>query len=493
MKTTPFLSKSKYLSGLQCPKLLWHHYNAKDEIPKPDAATQAIFDQGHEVGALAKKLYPDGIEVAEGIVDHEKAVEHTQKLIAKRKPLFEPAFGYKNAYARADILNPVAGNGWEIIEVKSSTEAKEINLHDLSLQWYAYQGAGLDITRCYVLHINNQYVRKGEIVPKELFHLTDVTEQVIELLPGVEEKLNAMTKTIAAQTCPAIPIGTHCSDPYDCALQKKCFAFLPEHNPLTLYYLKKEKAFSLIHEGVTDILKIGDRLELSGKQEIQVESLRSKKGHLDKEGIQSFLDTLDYPLYYLDFETIGPAIPLFDNTSPCQQIPFQFSLHIQRSDSGDTEHYSYLADGKDDPRPELLKLLKKHLSAKGLIVTYNASFEKDKLNRACEVFPEFAAWNEGIQKRIVDLLDPFKAFHYYHYDQQGSASIKSVLPVLTGTSYEGMAISEGGIASREFLRVTFSENVTEEERQSVRKSLEEYCTLDTMAMVEIVNKLRGMV
>ena len=206
-----------------------------------------------------------------------------------------------------------------------------------------------------------------------------------------------------------------------------------------------------------------------------------------------FLNTLKYPLYSLDFETISPAIPLFDLTSPFQQIPFQFSLHIQRSDGGNTEHYSYLADGKGDPRPDLLRLLKKHLGAKGSIVTYNASFEKDKLNRACEAFPEFAAWNEGIQKRIVDLLDPFKAFHYYHYDQKGSASIKSVLPVLTGTSYEGMAISEGGMASREFLRVTFGENVTEEERRSVRKSLEDYCTLDTMAMVEIVEKLREMV
>lgn len=493
MTTAPFLSKSKYLNGLQCLKLLWHHYNAKDEIPKTDAATQAIFDQGHAVGALAKKLYPDGIEVAEGIVDHEKAIEQTQKLISERKPLFEAAFQYKNAYARADILNPVAGNAWEIIEVKSSTEAKDVNLHDLSLQWYTYQGAGLNIVRCGILHINNRYVRKGKIVPKELFHLTDVTEQVMELLPGVEEKLNQMSETIAAQTCPAVSIGTHCGDPYDCALQKKCFAFLPEHNPLTLYYLKKEKAYSLIHDGVTDILKIGNRLELSDKQEIQVKSLRSKKAQVDKYGIRSFLDTLKYPLYYLDFETIGPAIPLFDNTSPFQQIPFQFSLHIQRSEGGNTEHYSYLADGKGDPRPELLKLLKKHLGAKGSIVTYNASFEKDKLNRACDAFPEFAEWNEGIQKRIVDLLDPFKAFHYYHYDQMGSASIKSVLPVLTGTSYEGMAISEGGMASREFLRVTFGENVTEEERKAVRKSLEDYCTLDTMAMVEIVNKLRGMV
>lgn len=299
--------------------------------------------------------------MAEGIADFEIAVAQTQELIAKRKPLFEAAFLYKNAYARADILDPVGTDEWEIIEVKSSTTVKDANLHDLSLQWYAYRGADLDIRRCYVLHINNQYVRQGAIVPQELFQRTDVTEQVMELLPGVEERLDSMVKTITAPTCPDTPIGMQCIDPYECSLKEKCFAFLPEHHPLTLNYIKKEKAFSLIHEGVTDILKIGNRLELSGRQEIQVESLRSKKAHFDKDKIRSFLDTLEYPLYYLDFETISPAIPLYDGTGPYQQIPFQFSLHIQKAAGGNTEHDSYLADGTSDPQPELLRLLKKKI------------------------------------------------------------------------------------------------------------------------------------
>ncbi|MBL7960909.1 DUF2779 domain-containing protein, partial [bacterium] len=420
-------------------------------------------------------------------------IEQTQKLIFKRKPLFEAAFLYKSAYARVDILNPVEEDSWDIIEVKSSTEVKDINLRDLSLQWYTYQGAGLSIRKSYVMHINNKYVRKGEIDTEKLFTLTDVTEEVKDLLSSVERQLADMTETIAAKTCPEVAVGAHCHNPYECPLQQKCFAFLPEHNLLTLYYINKEKAYTLIHQGVTDILDLNDRVELSDKQKIQVESLRSKKPYLNKSGIRVFLATLEYPLYFLDFETIGHAIPLFDNTSPHQQIPFQFSLHIQRSAGGDTEHYNYLADGKCDPRPELLKLLKKHLGDHGSIITYNATFEKDKLHRACEVYPEYAQWNEAIQNRIVDLLDPFKAFHFYHYDQKGSASIKSVLPVLTGTGYEGMAIAAGGMASREFLRVTFGENITEGERKAVRKNLEDYCSLDTMAMVEIVEKLREMV
>ena len=493
MTTTPFLSKSKYLSGLQCPKLLWHYYNAKDEIPKPDAETQAIFDQGHEVGELAKKLYPDGIEVAKGLVDFDKVIEQTQKLISERRPLFEAAFLYKNAYARADILNPAEDDGWDIVEVKSSTEVKDINLHDLSLQWYTYQGAGLSIKRCYILHINNKYVRQGDIDPRKLFAITDVTEEVNRLRPSVERKLSDMTETIAGKTCPGVAIGTHCSTPYECSLQYKCFSFLPRHNPLTLYHLNKEKAYTLIQQGVTDILSLGDRVALSDRQKIQVESLRSQKPYFDKNSIRAFLDTLEYPLYFIDFETIAPAIPLFDNTKPYQAVPFQFSLHIQKLPGKDTEHHGYLADGKIDPRPELLELLKKYLGTRGSIVAYQASFEKEKLNRACEAFPEYARWNEDIQNRIVDLIEPFRAYHYYHYDQCGSASIKAVLPVLTGTGYDGMAISEGGMASREFLRVTFSENVTEDERKAVRKNLEDYCTLDTMAMAEIVEKLREMV
>ncbi|WP_295099928.1 DUF2779 domain-containing protein [uncultured Candidatus Kuenenia sp.] len=489
MNKSPFISKTKYIAGIQCHKLLWHYYNAKEEFLEVDAGTQALFDQGHLVGEYAKKRYPTGIEVSEDIIAFEKVIEQSKQLISKRLPLFEAAFRYENVYARADILNPVGRKAWEIIEVKSSTQVKDIHLYDLSLQWYTYKGTGLEIKRCYLLHINNEYVRKGEIDPGKLFALEDITSDVKILLPEVEGRLEKMIKVIAAKKYPKIEIGLHCNDPYECPLQEKCFDYLPRHNPLTLYYFKGEKAFSLINDGVTDILKFDDSITLSAKQKIQIQSLRSKREYVNKEGIQSFLNKLAYPLYYLDFETIGTAIPLFDHVKPYQQIPFQFSLHIQASPKSKLEHIGYLAEGKDDPRPELLKLLKKHLGMKGSIVTYNASFEKDKLNKACEAFPAYREWNRKIQARIVDLLDPFKAFYYYNYKQEGSASIKSVLPVLTGKGYDGMEIADGGTASNEYLRVTYGEGVTEKERKTVRKYLEEYCELDTMAMVKIVEKL----
>ena len=488
-----FLSKSKYLSGIQCQKLLWYNYNAKDEIPEVSAGTQAIFDQGHIVGECAKKLFPGGIEVAAGIIDFEKVIEQSSKLISERKPLFEAAFKYKNAYARVDILNPIGKNKWDIIEVKSSTQVKDINLHDLALQWYTYSGAGLSLNKCYLMHINNQYVRKGEIDPNKLFIQEDVTDQVLEYLSQVEDKLEEMVSVITKKSYPRIPIGPYCSDPFECPLTGMCWDFLPKNNPFTLYRFKSETAFALIKKGVIDVLAFGDDLNLNEKQLIQINSIRSRKPHIDKNGVKLFLKELIYPLYYLDFETIGPALPLFDDSKPYEQIPFQFSLHIQQTPDAKPEHIGFLAQGTDDPRPELLRLLKKHLGSKGSIVTYNASFEKDKLNKATEVYTEHKKWNNDIQGRIVDLLDPFRAFYYYHPSQLGSASIKAVLPAITGKGYEGMEIADGGTASNEYLRITFGKNVTDTERNKVRKQLEDYCELDTIAMARIVYKLNQIV
>ena len=488
LSASRFISKSKYLSSLQCHKLLWHHYNAKDEIPEVDPATQAIFDQGHIVGEYAKKLFPDGIEVAKDSRDFDQVLTLSLKAAVTRRPLFEAAFKSNNAFARADILNPVGKDQWDIIEVKSSTEVKEINLHDLALQRFAYEGAGLKIAKCFILHINNKYVRHGEIEPKKLFKQVDVTKEVGELSDSVLPNLREMLRVIGEKKFPDVEIGPHCNDPYDCPLQDKCWAYLPENNPLTLYYFKKEKAFELIHSGILDILLLPKTAKLSDKQEIQADTLRSGKPHIEPEGIRSFLSQLEYPIYYLDFETMMTAIPLYDDVRPYQQVPFQFSLHIVEKPGDKPRHESFLADGKSDPRPEILKRLKGLLGDHGSIVAFNASFETGKLRDCCEAYKEYSSWFEKIEKRIVDLLSPFKSFYYYHPKQAGSASIKSVLPALTEKGYERMEIADGGTASQEYLRVTFGE-VDAMERDRVRKNLVEYCKLDTKGMVMITEAL----
>ena len=260
----PFISKSKFLWGLQCQKLLWHAYNAKNLIPEPDDSQQAIFDQGHEVGALAKLLFPGGIEVGQGIVDIESVLKLSEKAIKQRRPLFEAAFAFDGGYARVDILNPVEEDAWDIIEVKSSTSVKDVYLPDLAFQCFVYSGAGLKIRRCFVLHINSDYVRHGDIDPRLLFKKVDVTAQVSNLSQQIEMQLEGMSKIIRLKESPEVPIGKHCDTPYECPLHDHCWKFLPADNPLTLYR-GKEKGFKLLAAGITQLGEIPENVPLNDK------------------------------------------------------------------------------------------------------------------------------------------------------------------------------------------------------------------------------------
>ncbi len=487
----PYVSKSKFLWGLQCPKLLWHAYNAKDLIPERDAQQQAFFDQGHEVGALGKKLYPDGVEVGENVTDLEETVRLTREALRTRKPLFEAAFATNGAYCRTDILVPATNGAWDVIEVKSTTSVKDVHLHDLAFQTWVLAQAGVAVRRCFLLHINPDFVRHGPVEPRRLFVAVELTDQVSNLTRTVEDALDDQFKVIRQPQHPEVRIGPHCGDPYPCPLQDLCWGLLPKHSVLDLYRGTK-KGFGLLDQGVTLLKDIPDDTKLTASQAIQKATAISGQPHINRHALAEFLSGLEYPLHFLDFETFGTAIPLFDHVRPYQQIPFQFSLHVVRASGAKPEHVMFLADGQQDPRPEFMLRLRDAIGRAGSIVAYNAAFELGRLKECCEAMPNFAPWLEGVASRVVDLLDPFKSFHYYHPDQEGSASMKVVLPALTGRGYEGLAIQEGGTASLEFLRVTFGV-VSEAERRRVRRQLEEYCGQDTEGMIWIVDALRALV
>ncbi len=486
----PFISKSKFLSGLQCHKLLWHAFNAKDLIPEPNAATAAIFQQGHEVGALAQQMFLDGVEIGGGIYDYDETSRLTQKALKLRKPLFEAAFVANGGFCRVDILQPAPQGAWDIIEVKTTTSLKDVQLENLGFQVWVLAMAGLKIRRCFLCHINPDFVRQGEINPKKFFVLEDVTDRAANLGQIVEDKLDDMFKTIRQRQPPDIKIGPHCDDPYPCALHDVCWKFLPKHSVLDLYR-GTQKGFALFDQGITLLKHIPGDIKLTDNQAIQRATAVTGKPRINKQAISKFLGRLEYPLHFLDFETIGTAIPLFDGVRPYQQVPFQFSLHIVRAPGAKPQHVMFLAEGRHDPRPEFMLKLRDNIGHTGSIVAFNAAFELERLRECCEVMPNFSTWLKDIEGRVVDLLDPFRSFDYYHPDQQGSASMKAVLPALTGKGYEGLAIQEGGMASREFLRVTFGD-VPEAERQQVRKHLEEYCGQDTEGMIWIVEALRKL-
>jgi hypothetical protein len=485
--TALYLSKSKFLNGMQCHKLLWHAYNAADKIPPPDAQTQAVFDQGHEIGSLAKTLFPDGIEIGGRVSDLDETLRLTKHALRLRKPLFEAAFASEGGYCRVDILVPRGIGDWDIVEVKSTTSVKEIHLHDLAFQCWVLAKAGLRIKARRLMHINKNYVREGPVDPQKLFLTEDVTTQVRELVRGVEGKVADQFKVIRQTGCPEIKIGPHCDDPYTCPLHNLCWSFLPPDNVLSLYRGAR-KGFRLLAEGITGLKDIPEGYRLTDNQLIQRRVAISGQPHVCKAEIRTFLRQLEYPVSYLDFETFGTAIPLFDHTRPYVQLPFQFSLHIVESPRSQPKHQMFLADGRADPRGEFLERLRECLPETGSIVVYNAWFELSRLRECCRLHRAHLPWLSGVEPRLVDLLKPFKAFDYYGPGQDGSASMKGVLPALTGRSYDHLAIQEGGAASREFLRVTFGE-VAEQERQRVRRDLEAYCGQDTEGMIWIVSAL----
>jgi len=479
--TSMILTKSKYLIGLQCPKYLWTIFHEKDKIPEAFITDEFKFKEGEKVGEMAKKLFPEGIDLP--VDNYKKNLEDSEKALKEKKLLFEASFDFDNCFSRADILVP-NGNKWDIIEVKSGTKVKDINIHDVSFQKYVYENKGIKIGKCFLLHLNNEYERKGKIEIDKLFVKEDITKEVNEHMKDIKERITEMLEIINSKKSPEISIGKHCNDPYECPCD--CWENLPENHVFCLYRGGKLSC-ELYDSGVESIKDIPDDIKLNDKQGIQKDCEIKEKVHVHKESLKHFLKTLYYPIYYLDFETFSTAIPMFYGLKPYSQVCFQFSLHVVEKEGDTPKHYEFLYNGKEDPREEFIIALKKLLGDKGSIIVYNQSFEINRLKELGEQFPEHKNWVDNILTRIVDLLIPFRNFSYYNPKQQGSASIKKVLPTLCGKSYSGMEIRDGGTASVEFFNMCYNNG------KDVRKALLKYCELDTLAEVMIVEKLISLV
>jgi hypothetical protein len=265
----PGLSKSTFLMGRQCSKLLWFRYNAKDQIPAPDEAQQAVFDQGTEVGDLAQQLFSGGIEIDTTPGDFDGAIRRTQEAVKQRRPIYEATFSFGGGYARADILVPVAGNAWDLVEVKSTTSLKdEVHLPDIAFQAFVLTGAGIKLRKCFLAHINNAFVRHGPIDPQKFFTLEDVTKPVSAMTRDIEDQIDAMQRVIGAKSHPEIQIGPHCDNPYTCPLHDRCWSFLPEASVFTLYR-GGAKCFSLLQQGIRKLADIPADVTLTDNQAIQ--------------------------------------------------------------------------------------------------------------------------------------------------------------------------------------------------------------------------------
>ncbi len=481
---TQYLSKSNYLFGLQCHKLLWYNVNSKESCSKVDEATQHRFDEGHEVGNYAKKLFPDGIECFHKRNDEN--IKLTVKALKLRKPIFEAGLKAGKLYARADILVPVSG-GWNIIEVKSASNIKEINYYDVAYQRHVFSKAGLKIMKCFLLNINTEYVRKGEIDVKKLFIMEDITEEIddkSDYSKDIKKDSSKMLKVLNSKKAPKVDIGMYCDKPYTCPLQDMCWKHIPENSVFNL--CGNKACWELYEKGIILMKDIPPDFKLSSKMQIQLETIKSGKSHIEKRAIKEFLKSLKKPYYYFDFETFATAVPLYDGIKPYQQVPFQYSLHVQDKK---LKHYSYLCLDKKDPRPELISTLKKQIGTKGSIIVYNASFEMTRLEEMAKVYPKEAKWIRSLYPRIIDLYNVFSQFNVYYSSQGKSASFKDVLPALTGKDYKDMEIGDGGEATRAYLNVVRGK-IKGEDIKKTKTALEIYCGQDTEGMVWIIEKLR---
>ena len=483
MKT---LSKSKFVSGIQCDKKLWFDFYRKDLKPEIDDQTQAVFDLGHRIGILAQEMFPNGKDATpENYSDLKPSIENTKKWISEKvKTIYEATFSAKNAFCMLDILHRKGDEVWAI-EVKSSTSVKNYHLTDASLKYFVMKNAGFTPDRFFMMYINNQYVKQGELTT-EIFTLTDITEQVLANQDWIAENLDRLLKMLEIETEPVVEIGGHCSDPFGCDYAHHCWKHVPEYSVFNLYRGGK-KGWNLYNQNILKIDDIPNEFPLTHFQNLQRKGLKNDESYMDQLAIKNIISRWEFPLYFFDFETVFPAIPVLNGTRPYQQVPFQYSLHILDED-GNLQHEEFLANPEDfnngeDPLKQMVEKLKKDFGEEGDIVTYNQSFEKLRLKELAQRFPEDADFLYSLVERVVDLLPVFQGGYCYFPAMKNSASIKAVLPAIAPDfTYENLEIQDGGSASYLFHQSIENGNFTDE---NLRENLLKYCERDTLAMVII--------
>lgn len=486
------LSKSSYLTGLQCHKALYLSCFQPGLRGSLGQAEQARLQEGREVGMVARGLFPVGVDIAaSATLDLEARAQATQRAIAQgAKVIYEAAFIHDSVYAALDILVHL-GNYWVIHEVKASTQVKEEHILDVALQLHVARGAGLAIDGVHIVTLNNAYVRQGDIDPKRLFRITSVQEQVMAEAPFIPLRISEMKAVLASGVEPQRAIGPQCSKPHACSFMEHCWKDLPKPSVLDLTRGGR-RVWELYGQGIRLIKDIPSSEKLTTPQQRQVDAWKSGLVHIDVPAVRGFVNALRYPLHHFDFETFLPAIPLYEGTRPYQQLPFQYSLHIQLAPGVDPVHKEFLADGSADPREQLIQQLLEDIESEGDILVYHIQFERERLLELARDLPHYAAPLQGIIARLKDLEEPFKSGHYYAPGMNGSSSIKSVLPALVPElSYADLNVRDGSTASMLFTQLALGRYAGDV--PALRTDLLAYCGLDTRAMVEILRVLENAV
>lgn len=475
------LSKTKVVNFLQCEKKLWLSNYGKQQA-KSSLDSSLRMQHGDAIGVVARALFPGGILV-NAEQDCSPEIQTKQLIESNLGPIYEAAFMHDDISVFIDILVP-EDHGYHLIEIKSATKVSPHHIVDAAIQMRVAGHAGLKVNKVSVGCINNKFVYPGEGNYKGLIYLTDVSGAAWDLSGEVDEWFDAARKVLSSSE-PSVEIGPHCVKPYKCDFENYCRSLIenPPEYPLSDLKLPEAKRKELENQGYIDALATPPQLIESRKKKKIHEAILSGKSYVSK-GAKKQVDEIPYPRYYLDFETLTNALPLWRGSRPYEQVPFQWSCHIETAGNG-LIHKDFLASPGLDPRDSCNNALVELFDGfDGSMVAYNAGFEKRILLALAKAYPSSKDLFERVCNQSYDLL-PICREHFYHRDMHGSWSIKDVIPAIASDlNYAELAVSNGQSAQEAYLKL-INGGLCEEEAQEIQVGLLRYCELDTYAMVRI--------
>ena len=470
--------------------MLWLKQNKPEEF-SDDVMDQNVLNTGSAVGDLAMGLFGPFVEVPLG--DLKDMLRETERLLDVGTPIIaEASFSVDGNFCSVDILKNLGNKQVEIYEVKSSTSISDIYLYDAGYQYYVLNNCGYEVGRVWLVTIDNTYVRMGDLELDKLFAVTDVTEEVLSKQTEISEYVDMLCEYMEQTDEPQRDIGAHCFAPYSCGFFDYCTREWPHPNIFDIASLQNRSRFKLMDRGIRSFEEVEADRAVNDKCMLQVEhELHDVPDHINAEGIISFMDTLSYPLYFLDFESFQPAVPLYDNSSPYEQIVFQYSLHYILEDGGELYHKEFLAYPGEDPRRAVAEHLCEDIPKDVCVLAYNMGFEKGRIAALAKLYTDIEEHLMNIHGNIKDLMVPFRNKDYYNKAMQGSYSIKYVLPALfpddPSLDYHNLeGVHNGSEASAVFATMAEMEP---EQLEEYREHLLNYCKLDTFAMVKVWERL----
>jgi hypothetical protein len=483
------LTKSAFLRGLQCVKALYLERFEPELAQPPDPEAKARMAAGQQVGKLAHELFPGGISCAPDTpFKTSDALARTQQALdGGAAILYEPTFIIDDLQIRADILVR-RERKWQLYEVKSGTSMKKHHLWDVAFQVFVLRQAGIELLGAWLTLLDSEYVRQGELDLGLLFTHQAIDGLIQEYLDQIPAQIEMIQGALRSGAIPQVAIGAHCYDPVECPFHDVCWKDIPRLSVFDVYRLPWPKKEALFAMGVVKIEEIPEGYDLPQPSWFHVSAHKKGESIVERQPLRRFLKGLAYPLAFLDFETFMPAIPLYDQSRPYQQIPFQYSLHVIEAPGTQASHIGFLAVAGPDPRAEFIESLLMSLPEVGDVLVYYLPFEGTRLMELARDFPARAEALNGIIERLKDLMIPFQKRWVYEPAMNGSLSIKAVLPALVPEmSYDTLEIRQGGEAMQAFERLVSQPDDPQE--ASIRQALWDYCTQDTLAMVKILERL----